>query len=131
MRDLQGRNSWKRFFYSDIVAIVLLVILFFIARNVFDVYTKDTTAQKKLELAQLNLSALNDKKLALKDNVDKLKTDRGVEEELRRRFQVSKEGEQVLVIVDKNEGKKEVEVEVPKTWLQDFWDKFLDIVSFK
>lgn len=46
------------------------------------------------------LEALQQRAQALEANVDHLMDERGIEEELRNRFDVAKEGEQVVIILD-------------------------------
>ncbi len=50
----------------------------------------------------------------LKNNIDALSTDRGKETEIRDRYRVVKEGEQMILIVDNDDEKKSPEsVQVP------------------
>jgi hypothetical protein len=56
-------------------------------------------AEKRGEKEE-ELKALEARANALDDRVDHLLDDRGIEEELRNRFDVAKVGEQVVIIVD-------------------------------
>ena len=127
MRELQGKKS-HRFFKSNIFAVILTVILLMALRNVWDVYKKNDMARINKEEAETRLSELETKKNNLEFEISRLGSDRGVEEELRERFQVTKPGEQVLVIVDKNTEMK-TPAEVPQTILQKIWTGLLALLE--
>lgn len=129
MNQFQGKTKWKRFFYSQAFAIVLAVILLISSRSVFDVYRKDESARSKEQASAENLAALKAKKAGLEYEIARLKSTRGMEEELRKKFQVAKPGEEVLVIVDKDAGKvADVESkDVP--WYSLLWREFTALLS--
>ncbi len=67
--------------------------------SVYDRYKAErTTASKSNEVAK-ELSLLQGRATALDAEVGRLKSDRGIEEEIRDRYQVSKKGERVVVIL--------------------------------
>lgn len=125
MRDFQGRRKWHRILRSDVFSFILLIATVFLLKSVWGVYKKDSVARINMEEAEVTLANLQKKKAGLEKEISKLNTERGVEEELRRRFQVVKPGEQVLVIVDKNQNKAPAVV-AEKT----FWQTLLGLISF-
>ena len=50
--------------------------------------------------AEAELQALHDRAVSLEEKVDHLENQRGLEEEIRTRFDVAREGEQVVIILD-------------------------------
>lgn len=116
-------------FQSDIFAVILIVVSVFLLRSVWDVYKKSVVARISMDEARSDLEALQLKKTGLEREINSLSTERGIEEELRRRFQVVKPGEQVLVIVDKNDNKKAPLVR-NDSWYEVVWKEILAAVSF-
>jgi cell division protein FtsB len=62
---------------------------------------RNTTLEK--DKYELLLNNLEEKKLHLENKIEHLKTDRGIEEELRKRFNITREGEQIIKIIENQE----------------------------
>ncbi|HEY4517974.1 MAG TPA: septum formation initiator family protein [Candidatus Paceibacterota bacterium] len=100
MFDFHERRKLRRYLYSPGVLLVLLVLVVFLARGVWHVYDKERetgliTAQK-----QAILDELKSREASLTAELDRLKTVRGIEQELREKYEVAKEGEKVIVLVE-------------------------------
>lgn len=130
MRDFQGRKKWHRIFRSDFFSFVLLVVVLLLLKSVWGVYKKDYMARINRQEAEIALANLKNKQAGLEKEIARLETDRGVEEELRRRFQVVRPGEQVLVIVDKDNNKAPVAVAKSKSAPEYIWDELVSLISF-
>ena len=78
---------------------------------------------KKTAIAQAQLDKLNTREEQLSDSLVSLKTDIGVEKELREKFGVVKEGEQMILIVNKQEGNSEES----SNEHQNIWQMFLNL----
>ncbi len=109
--------------YSKPMLIALAVVIVFIARGVFGVSQKYKESKQNLEKVALEQASLDKRQQSLQSENYRLETDRGIEEEIRSKFQVVKPGEQVAIIVDATVT-PEVE-EIPKTK----WEQFKDWVS--
>ena len=130
MRDFQARKRWHRVFRSDAFLFFVLVANIVLIKSVWGVYKKDSVARINREGAEIILANLQDKRDGLEKEIAKLKTDRGVEEELRRRFQVVRPGEQVLVIVDKDDEKSPVVLPQPQSTPEYIWSQLVGLISF-
>ena len=60
----------------------------------------------KLETRKAELTELQNRAELLETKVEYMKDERGIEEELRSRFDVAKEGEQVIILLDSERGEK-------------------------
>lgn len=89
------RLMWRR-----VLAIVLLLILAVAMRGVWGVYKKSQESRELKIEAEATLSDLQTREKELRADIANLKSDRGVEAELRERYDLAKEGERVVVIVD-------------------------------
>ena len=89
------RLMWRR-----LMALALLVLVIIAARGVWGVYKKSQeSAQLKTE-AQARLQDLQKREQELRTDISNLKSDRGVEAELRERYNLAVAGESVIIIVD-------------------------------
>ncbi|HBM45587.1 MAG: hypothetical protein UT05_C0005G0017 [Parcubacteria group bacterium GW2011_GWF2_38_76] len=129
MRDFQGRKKWHKIFRSDVFSFILLVATILLLKSVWGVYKKDSMARINMKEAEITLANLEKKKVGLEKEIAKLNTERGIEEELRRRFQVVKPGEQVLVVVDKAEGNIPV-IKAKEGPMSSMWNKLVGLVLF-
>ncbi len=116
----------RQWFLSWPSLIILIILTFFLARGVWGVYVqeRDTRITKNQRVA--HLEELEGRESALQEELDRLDTERGVEEEIRRKFEVAREGEKVIVIVDAPTNAGEDSGGNPKG----FWRSFFDTVVF-
>ena len=98
--------------YSWPVVLILFLIFLFLANNVWGVFLKERDTRMKRNDRALILQNLEGRKEVLGEEIDRLSTERGLEEEIRSKFEVSKEGEGVIVLLHKKE--EEVKVEKKK-----------------
>jgi cell division protein FtsB len=128
MKDFQGRKRWRKIYRSDVFAFVLLVFTIVLLNSVWDVYKKNSVARMNSAEAIKTLEGLKKKKEGLEKEISRLSTERGVEEELRRRFQVVRPGEEVIVIVEKDE--KPSLGNIVEEDMDSLWRSFLGLVFF-
>ncbi|MCX6731397.1 MAG: septum formation initiator family protein [Candidatus Parcubacteria bacterium] len=120
MREFQEKRKIRRFFYSKKIVILLLLITALLSFSTIKVYLKSKNAVSKNEEAKKELADLEKRKAELEKDVNWLNTASGLEEEMRKNFNVQKPGEKVLVIVDKNA--ENVKIESGNN-LSDFFSK--------
>ena len=102
MRNFQQKQS-KRFWQSWPFVIVLSIILIIFAWNVFGFWQRMQDTGKNRKIAEDKLTQLKIQKDKLTTDISKLNTPTGVEEVIRDKFGLVKEGEGMIVIVeDKN-----------------------------
>ena len=125
MLEFQEKKRLRNILYSKITLIALFIILIFIARATLSVYHKQKTSKGNLNKAQEEIAELKKREKMLNYEIDRLKTDRGTEEEIRKKFMVGKAGEQVIVIVDDNKTNKNNAAGDNEE--KSIWSKFLNL----
>ncbi len=122
---LKSRQKlWHKIALSWVTIIVLTLFAILLANGVYKIYKKNLNATKKADYAQAELAKVVERQKSISKDLEHIKTSAGIEEELRRKFDVSKAGEHLLVIVD-----KEVEPEAPtkkESWWQSLWRKLVE-----
>ncbi len=110
------------FLYSKPAIAFLIVIVIFLSFAVYHRFIIEREMAARQMQTELEKQKLLMRKDALEKRVEYLSGERGMEEEIRKHFDVAKEGEQVVIIVDKEETAvvKEEPKEEVKPWYQ-FW----------
>lgn len=115
MIEFQARKKLRDFLYSKITLAVLFAAFVFIAHGTYGLWLKNRETGKTLNVLKNELAELTAKENNLASRVDALRTDKGIEEVIREKFKVAKEGEGVIVVVDE---KSDQEItNVGGTWL--------------
>jgi cell division protein FtsB len=99
MGEFNRKKTYRRYIYSPFTLLVLFIALLVLLKAVWGVSAKEKLSSDYLLREQAEYNRVLDRKKELAQSVEFLKTDRGVESEIRSKFRVVKEGESVAVIV--------------------------------
>ncbi len=102
MSEFNTKNK-RSFWHSPIVLLVIFCIIIGFSFNIFKLLEKERETSKKKEQILSQIEDLREREDLLKKDIAKLNTEIGVEETIRDKYQVVKEGEKMVVIVDRNE----------------------------
>jgi cell division protein FtsB len=100
MLEFQQKRKVRKILYSRTALIVLCVVAAVFLRATWNVYEKERLSEEYVSQASAQLDKISAKKEAISSSVSALGTDKGIEAEIRRKFRVVKDGEQIAVIVD-------------------------------
>ena len=100
MFDFHEKRKIKSVLYSKPVFVLLVLLAILLSSAVYDRYLVAKETEKKLEEKEQDLKSLELRAEALEAKVEYLDDERGIEEELRNRFDVAKEDEQVVIILE-------------------------------
>ena len=125
-------TKWKKtsykFWHSPIALGLLFCVLVFFGYKIIDLIKKDieTTHKKELVLDQIN--SLQEREDSLNKDISKLETEEGKEEIIREKYQVAKEGEKMVTIInDSNTTNSQQETSVVShgfwNWLKRIFSK--------
>jgi cell division protein FtsB len=108
-------KEWKRnknkFWHSPLILILLLIFVVFFSYNIIDLVKKKNETSAKKELILDEIESLNSRASRISNDIAKLETEEGKEEIIREKYQVAKEGEKMVVIVDSEDTKNEIKRE--------------------
>lgn len=107
MRNFQNKRSIKSLLKSTPVLIFLVILMLFFSYNMLGLFGKMLETNKNKKIAEAKITELKESKAKLDGDISKLNTNQGLEENIREKFGLVKEGENMIVIVDE---KKEEEV---------------------
>ncbi len=126
MFDFYERRKIKQWVYSWPTVIFLVVIAGFLLNGVWGVYLKERQTRINKQQRSVYLDGLEVRKDALGGEINRLNTERGVEEEIRKKYEVAKEGEKIIVIIEPPSSDTEYNIRESKSW----FDRFLRSVMF-
>ncbi|MFT5849850.1 MAG: cell division protein FtsB [Patiriisocius sp.] len=116
------KNNYKAYIYSRPVILVLLIIVVALGVSVFERYTVEREMSDRREHSEAELDRLDDRKVQLENRVEYLEGERGIEEEIRKNFDVAREGEQVIILVGEDEQEIQiVSAAIPEAPWYLFW----------
>lgn len=118
MPDFYKRRKLLRYAYSRGTIAVLLVLLSFFGYVAYGAYSKSAEARDRKDEVARELEKLHEREATLKADIEALNSERGAEAALRERYQVGREGEEVLVLLtqESEEVPGVVPVEPPGFW---------------
>jgi cell division protein FtsB len=108
MFDFHEKRKIQRYLFSKPLIGIIFVIAGLLSFSVYDRYVVSKEMQMKLDEKYAELKKLEVRAESLSEKVKYLSDERGIEEELRSRFDVAKEGEQVVVLLDSKRDQKVV-----------------------
>lgn len=100
MRNFQHKRNWRNVLESRPVLILMGILLLFFAYGMVGFVSKMADTIKNRQIAENKIAELQKNKENLSTNIAKLKTDAGVEENIRDKFGLAKDGEGLIVVVD-------------------------------
>ena len=100
MFDFHQKRKLRTVFHSRITQATLLVLSLFIFWSAYDRYlVAKEMSEKRLALEEEKIN-LETRQVSLNKEVEYLSSDRGIEAEMRRQFDIALEGEQVVIILN-------------------------------
>ncbi len=104
------QNKFVGWWYSWPSIVIYTLCALLLARSVFERYQVEREMAARTMAAQNDLSVLEERAQVLETRVEYLEGARGVEEEIRKNFDVAKQGEQVVILQGKSKVNEEKEL---------------------
>jgi len=117
------QNGYKAYIYSRPVVGLLGIIVVLLFMSVYKRFWVERDMSERRVAAESHLQQLKERKIQLEDRVQYMEGERGIEEEIRKNFDVAREGEQVIILVGQEQDTKapDANTEITtKKWYQ-FW----------
>ena len=118
--------KWKkdsyRFWHSPFVLVFLFCILIFFGYRIIGLIEKEKETTERKELILEKIENLKTKEASLASDISKLETEDGKEEIIREKYQVAKDGEKMVIIVNGEEDSSLIKEDVSEhgfvNWLK-------------
>lgn len=109
---LRRKIWWRAIIGSRVTLAILLLLCTALAFSVYDRYTIEREMAKRRADTEAELQALKERQSTLQEKVEYLNDKRGIEAEIRQHFDVAREGEQVIILVDKDRDEEKASVPI-------------------
>lgn len=123
---LRKKSWWQIIRRSPLAIIIMLGIAVAFAFAVYDRYVVEREMAMRRERSEMELRRENDRLAKLSQEVERLNSDQGIEAEIRKNFDVAKEGETVVILVDDDE--RDIEPIPPPPPKGSLWSRFWSAV---
>lgn len=104
MVDFLQRRKIKKAFYSKITIAIVFILVVLLGHATWNVGGKYMDARENEQIVRSEFDALAKREESLRTDIEKLADEQGIEAEMRRRFNVVKEGEEILIITGDGRG---------------------------
>jgi cell division protein FtsB len=99
MLDFQQKRKVRSFMYNRITIGFLSVIILLVLHSTWVVYRKKVESERVKQNSLKNVESLRARDQELQEKIDRLSTKQGIEEEVRLKFSVAKDDENIVIIV--------------------------------
>jgi len=100
MFDFHEKRKIRNIVYSKPILGLLIVVSALLVYSVLGSYQKESETRWKWKARFEVLSELESREIELSTEIERLETERGIEAEIRSKFEVVLEGEEVIIIVE-------------------------------
>ncbi len=100
MKELRQKQEFKSWLYSLPALILLILFTFFLARGAASIMTKERESSDRLEELEEANALLKERQANLTGSIARLETDEGIINEIRRKFNVTRKGEHLAIVVE-------------------------------
>jgi cell division protein FtsL len=100
MKSFERRKKLKNLLHSKFVLFILLIVAVFLAKTVWNAYDNSRFARENLRIANMEKEELENRIGALQLEIDQFHTEAGIEEALREKFGVAREGEEAIILIE-------------------------------
>jgi cell division protein FtsB len=112
--DFQKKKKIKNIIHSPASILILFIIFLILIRAIFSVYQKQNISIQNLAKEKMEYEKMSQRKEKLVSNIEYLKTDDGVESEIRNKFRLVKQGESVAVIINDEASSTKNNIKIPQ-----------------
>ena len=104
MRIFQDKRTRRILLFSHVTLVLLVIFIIVLLHAVRGIYQKKALVEDTRAGVEKEVSFLKERRGALQTDIARLSSDQGSEAELRSKFQISRPGEEVLVLVEEDAG---------------------------
>lgn len=122
---LRKRGWWQAVLRSRLTLLVLLLLSFTSSFAVYDRYVIEREMAERRQSKETQLQAMEEQRDILKERVEYLKGDQGIESEIRKYFDVALEGEKVVVLIGESTTEDDVSTDKVNLESESWWQKLI------
>lgn len=121
MLDIQQKRKLRSFMYHKVTLSLLFLMVLVFIHSTWVVYKKKVESEELMNISKERVISLKEREVDLNQKISRLDTEVGIEEEIRSKFSVTKDNENMVVVVSREE---KVATTVPEHL--SLWSKFIN-----
>ena len=115
MKSFQQKRGFRNIIHSRPILALLGILVLIFAWSMIGFMNKMQMTIENRKIAEDKVAQLEEKKEKLSYDITRLKTDQGVEESIREKFGLAKEGEGLIIIIEnKNKSSLRLKISINK-----------------
>jgi cell division protein FtsB len=127
-RNFGKKNRIKEWVYSKTSVIILCIVVLFLIKATHNVFVAKRESTRNMEVSERKVLELQARADELKKELERIKTESGVEEEIRKKFGVAKEGETVVMVLgEKDDSTTSVNASAQGSFFGSLWGKITGV----
>ncbi len=126
MLDFQQKRKVKSMLYHRTTLIILVILVLISFRSTWVIYQKKRESEKQMAISARTVQELTTRDAEIEAQIERIQTEGGVEAEIRSKFNVAKDKENIVVLLDDTPT-----TTVPLTKNSGFWYKITHLFSKK
>lgn len=126
MLDFQQKRKMRSFLYQRRTLIVLGLIVLLALRSTWVVFSKQIESSQQKVIAEKKVADLYLHDNDLQAKIKNLQTEHGIEQEIRSKYSVAKENENVVIVLD-----NDTTTDKNSSATTSLWRKFLNLIHIK
>lgn len=103
MAEFAKDKKVNKLIYSRAALLLVIVVVLMLGLSVISVFQKRQEAHTKAQSAENEYNTLLDRRAHTEAEIKRLQTDTGVEQAIRDKYRAVKDGEELVVVVDKTD----------------------------
>lgn len=107
------KKALTDYLFNKGVIFILVVIVIFLVMSVYERYTIEREMAARRATTEAEFATLEARREQLESKVEYLSGERGIEEEVRKNFDVAKDGEQVVILLGDGAAAPDEEAVIP------------------
>lgn len=123
MFDFHQKRKLRSIFGSRLTQGIVLILAAFILVSAYNRYLIARDMAERRAAVESEIATLEERRETLDTQVQYLSNERGIESEMRRQFDIAREGEQVVIILE-DEKSQELEVTATSSKKERAWYRF-------
>lgn len=121
MLDFQQKRKVRGWMYNRVTIGLAFLVLLVVFHSTWVVYKKKVESEELRDISLKNVETLRNRSQDLQSKIDRLNTKQGIEEEVRSKFSVAKDEENMVIIVQEEATTSEPTKKVGK------WQRIMSI----
>ena len=129
MQSFKGKQKVRSVIYSPWFLLLLLIVAVFLVKGAYAMLSKEWRSGQVLDALEEKNAKLREREAELRGSIEALGTEAGLVQEIRAKFNATREGEYLAVLVEGKEAEAQVGEDKDLSWYQKLWSAIMRLIQ--